>query len=282
VIDPEALMGQGLARLESLLEPALKAIDPILAFAMYELADDLTDARAWCGGAAVVDRVAADGRIEKVLVNDNFTVEAYLAILPATYAKLVRHLVFFLVDKILELFTTNVLNPALKAVGLPGVSNDPKKSGVLGAADALAGGPLGAVTKNLGAAGDLVEKASKVIRDAQALGNAIGKGLERAKQIAEQGYGHGHNKDAEDSFNAGIDDIKNAKGEDKSKPRKDKAAPADTPPGDGYPFASRITLGVGKPITDGDITAAKAIAAKHKIAWRDTTDTATTSTGASR
>lgn len=257
-VDPEALVGQGLHALLDALEPALKTIDPILEFAMYELAADLADARKWCG--------------------EHFTMEAYLAILPATYAKLVRHLVFFLVDTILKLVTEKVLNPALAAVGLPGVSGAPgDDDSPLGVAKKLGGGPLGLVGGSLGKAGDLVNRVSNAIRDAQALGNALGKGLDRAEKISKGKYGFGgqdeDNDEAGQSIEDGINDIKNAKGKDKKHDRA--GAPETKKAGDDYPFPSRVGLGMGKAITDDELKAVVAEATKRKMKRTGTADSVT-------
>ena len=270
-LDPEALLMQGFERLASALEPALKAIDPILEFAMYELAADLNAARLWC----TTDPASAPGAPP----TGELTMEAYLAILPATYAKLVRHLVFFLVDTILKLVTDKVLNPALAAVGLPGVSGKPEDNSPLATAQKLAGGPLGLLGGNLGKAGDLVEKVSKKIRDVQELGNAIGKGVERAKDLADgkkYGYGNGPNDNAmaEKSISDGIDDIKNAKGPDEQKKRAE-AAKKEADLGAPYPFPKRVVMGMGKAITDDELKAVVAEATKRKMKRTGVADSVT-------
>lgn len=249
-VNLESLLARGLNALQSALEPALKALDPILEFAMYELATDLDEARTWTTG--------------------NFTMEAYFAILPATYAKLVRHLVFFLVDTVLQLFTSCVLNPAMRAMGLPGVGDG---SGPLGAASALAGGPLGAVTSGLGFLGDAAQRAGKAVRDAQAVGNAVARGLETAKDLSQRKYGSGCDNDKALADGArAIDDIENAKSDEpEGRARKNSPSAADVA-AKTFPFPCRIVKAVGKRITDDELKKAQELAKKMDAAWKDADD----------
>ena len=230
-VSAEGLLGRLLEKLHSVIDSQLSVIDGILKIAMFELAEDLGAAKKWAGG--------------------HMTLEVYLATLPVEYAKLVRHLVFPLIDLLLHVVYDEVIGRAMGL--LPGLGGGPQ-----GWANAL-GGKVRSV-------GNWAHDAQQTIRDYDAkvtkIKDAITKGF-NPLGLAEEKLGF-KDASAADSETQKLEDEKKAilgaKGETKDR----MASPTEAQPGPDFPFGSRKPSGEAKKIDDPTL---KAI--KQDNLWKD-------------
>lgn len=253
IVDAEQILARGLAKLHEVLGSSVgPKMDAILELTMKEVTDDLNAARAWAG--------------------PHFTMEAYLAALPTIYGKIVRHLVFGLVDLVLDLLAKQVLDPVLGSLGLPGVG---KGGSPLGAANGLAGGPLGAVGKGAGLVGGEIDKLTQVVRDAKAKLDAADRVQKAAQQFLLKGMSTTDSEERRKAWQELGDSraaFGKAKGAKTTKPGGDEAAAV--PPAPDFPFRQRKKRGVGKVITDGELANVEALAKKKNAAWKSPADQA--------